>query len=848
MSTPKNSPLADAVGDFLSLGYHVVPIMPNQKRPGEYVAGRWKAMDSWQRYRLHKPTSFELGNWAKWPGANIGIVLGSPTGDGTVLIAIDLDMRDPAQVAKVVAALPKTPMSKTGAKGETLFFRASPDVKTRVFDKVLDDLDDKGRRKRERLADFLTGNQTRQTVAPPSQHPDGFAYRWLRGPVPSHQLPLFDDAALLKFEAAMRSLGWSSDPQASAPAGVTRSTKPRPEPATANVVDFSASVHKQLNAAALSALDDWVPALDLYKCQKARNGYEAVATWRPSSTGQPDEKRKRNLSIQPNGIEDFGAAQKYSPIDLVICAKGLTFNAAYNWLRAYITPPNDTGVVLAFDPSRAPKSAGEEGRDPAPLEIDPSPISGDAIPPPVRSVDMAPAFFDADVGLVEWPDELCFVGGLVGQIAQWIADTASAPSPILSYGAALTIVGTVAGRQFQSPTGTGTHLYVIGAAPTGVGKDHPLKCISIALHDAGMSGLVGSPDFTADSAVMRTLLEQPASVSLMDEFGSFWKRINGKKSGTWETAITRALREAWGRSFALMRTKQYAGAGPSSQDIWWPALSIFGVTTPGELFAHLSAADVENGMVNRFLLLATGRRMTDRRSREDMKRAYFSRAAVNMKTPAPIVEGLQAIRDWQGVIMGPQFYWPSPARPTNPTIDCTIADDAAELLFSYRMWTMERSAEDEQFGRFYSRAAESAQRVALIHAIGRSATRAHRDKTPPQIEHADVEHAVRMIDWSLRTMWLRISAQEAPVTLRDTVQAIFRAIDRRGGQASRSELRQSLHGSARRELEEAIEELEEAGYIESVSTKESPKSKKVLTVYKILRRPSWAEARGAENG
>jgi len=848
MSAPKTSPLTDAVGDFLSLGYHVVPIMPNQKRPGEYVAGRWKAMDSWQRYRLHKPTPFELGNWAKWPDANIGIVLGSPTGDGTVLIAIDLDMRDRAQVAKVVAALPKTPMSKTGAKGETLFFRASPDVKTRVFDKVLDDLDDKGRRKRERLADFLTGNQTRQTVAPPSQHPDGFAYRWLRGPVPATDLPLFDDAALLKFEAAMRALGWSSDPQASAPAGVTRSAKPKPEPATANVIDFSSSVHKQLNAAALSALDDWVPELDLYKCQKARGGYEAVATWRPSSTGQPDEKRKRNLSIQPNGIEDFGAAQKYSPIDLVMCCKGLTFNEAYNWLRFYITPPNDTGVVLAFDPSRAPKSAGAGDRDPAPIEIDPSPISGDAIPPPVRSVDMAPAFFDADVGLVEWPDELCFGGGLVGQIAQWITDTASAPSPILSYGAALTMVGTVAGRQFQSPTGTGTHLYTIGAAPTGVGKDHPLKCISIALHDAGMSNLVGSPDFTADSAVMRTLLEQPASVSLMDEFGSFWKRINGKKSGTWETAITRALREAWGRSFALMRTKQYSGAGPSSQDIWWPALSIFGVTTPGELFAHLSAADVENGMVNRFLLLATGRRMTDRRTRDEMKKAYFSRAAVNMKTPQMIVEGLQAIRDWQGPIMGPQFYWPSPARPTNPTIDCTIADDAAELLFSYRMWAMERSAEDEQFGRFYSRAAESAQRVALIHAIGRSAMRAHRDKTPPQIEHADVEHAVRLIDWSLRTMWLRISAQEAPVTLRDTVQAIFRAIDRRGGQASRSELRQSLHGSARRELEEAIEELEEAGYIDSVSTRESPKSKKVLTVYKILRRPSWAETRGAENG
>ena len=809
------SPLAYAADDLVAFGYHVVPIMPREKRPGEYVDGSWKGMTNWERYRQQLPTPGELGNWNKWPDANVGIVLGSPTGDGTVLIAIDLDMRDPAQVAKVVAALPKTPMSKTGAKGETLFFRASPDVKTRVFDMVLDDLDDKGRRKRERLADFLTGNQTRQTVAPPSQHPDGFAYRWLRGPVPAHELPLFDDAAMKAFEAVMTSLGWSSDRQSSAPAGIVRSAKPKPEPSTANVIDYGASVHNQLNTAALAALDDWVPELDLYRCQKARSGYEAVATWRPSSTGQPDEKRKRNLSIQPNGIKDFGTETSYSPIDLVMCSRGLSFNEAYNWLRAYITPPNDTGVVLAYDPS----AKTEAPRDPESAGADTASMSGDnpedAMPAPLKTPDLAPSFFDDDADMVEWPDELCGGGGLVGQIAEWIMSTASAPCPILSYGAALTMVGTVAGRQFKGPTGTGTHLYIIGAAPTGVGKDHPLKCISIALHDAGMSGLIGSPDFTADSAVMRTLLEQPASVSLMDEFGSFWKRINGRKSGTWEIAITRALREAWGRSFAPMRTKQYAGAGPSSQDIWWPALSIFGVTTPGELFAHLSAADVENGMVNRFLLLATGRRMTDRRSREEMKRAYFSRAAVSMKTPQSIVDGLQAIRDWQGPIMGPQFYWPSPARPTNPTIDCTITDDAAELLFSYGHWIECQAREDESFGRFYSRGAESAQRVALIHAIGRASGPGYDKSKPPEIEYDDVHHAVRLVDWSLRRMWAAVSDHHQATSVDEVARRIVDALRRRGPMSHR-DLRRALGASAYSAFGDAVRYLQETEIIDVV--------------------------------
>ena len=807
------SPLAYAVGDFLSLGYHVVPIMPNQKRPGEYVAGRWKAMDSWQRYRLHKPTPFELGNWAKWPNANVGIVLGSPTGDGTVLIAIDLDMRDAAQVAKVVAALPKTPMSKTGAKGETLFFRASPDVKTRVFDKVLDDLDDKGRRKRERLADFLTGNQTRQTVAPPSQHPDGFAYRWLRGPVPAHQLPLFDDAALAKFEAAMRALGWSSDPQSSAPAGVVRSTKPKPDPAAANVVDFSASVHKQLNSAALSALDDWVPELDLYRCRKARNGYEAVATWRASSTGRPDEKRKLNLSIQPSGIKDFGTETSYSPIDLVMCAKGLSLKDAYEWLRSFITPLDETGVMLAFDPCAKTKAP----HDPESAGADTPSMSGDnpddVMPAPLKAPDLVPSFFDSDADMGEWPDDLCFPVGLVGQVAQWIDATAVSPCPLLAYGAALTLVGTVAGRQFKGPTGTGTHLYVIGAAPTGVGKDHPMQCVAIALNDANMSMLIGPPDYTADSAVLRHLLDHPLSVSLMDEFGSFWKRINGKKSGTWETAITRALREPWGRSFRLMRTKQYAGAGPASQDIWWPALSILGMTTPGEFFNALSATDIENGMANRLLVLATARRGENRRTRAEIKAAYFSGAQVTLSTPKHVVDGLKAIQNWQGEVIGPQFGWSATTRPDHPTVDCTIDDAAAELLFSYRQWISERTDEDDSFGNFYSRGAESAQRIAMIHAIGRASDPGFDKSKPPQIEYDDVHRAVRLVDWSLRRMWAAVADHHQATSVEEVARRIVDALRRRGPLSHR-DLRRALGASAYSAFGDAVRYLQETEIIE----------------------------------
>jgi putative DNA primase/helicase len=68
-----------------------------------------------------------------------------------------------------------------------------------------------------------------------------------------------------------------------------------------------------LNNLALRNLAAWVPDLNLYGSRRRvgrTNSYEAVATWRPSSTGRPLEQRKRNLQISDNrGIKDFGTGE-----------------------------------------------------------------------------------------------------------------------------------------------------------------------------------------------------------------------------------------------------------------------------------------------------------------------------------------------------------------------------------------------------------------------------------------------------------------------------------------------------------------------------------------------------------
>jgi hypothetical protein len=91
--------------------------------------------------------------------------------------------------------------------------------------------------------------------------------------------------------------------------------------------------HRVLNDAALANLDAWVPLLNLYRCRPTRGGYEAVAVWRPSSTGRPDEIRNLNLKVHHLGVNDFGdGPQKYTPLDLVAVARVCDLDAAFGWL------------------------------------------------------------------------------------------------------------------------------------------------------------------------------------------------------------------------------------------------------------------------------------------------------------------------------------------------------------------------------------------------------------------------------------------------------------------------------------------------------------------------------------
>jgi hypothetical protein len=235
----------------------------------------------------------------------------------------------------------------------------------------------------------------RQTVLPPTEHPDLMKpYRWGNGATPLNteleHIAFLRPDWLKRVEDVLACHGYQKEPE--------------PEPAR---VDDSSPFH-QLNQLALGDLTRWVPDLNLYKFRRGRGylNYEAVASWRPSSTGRPLEQRNPNLKISPKrGIVDFGTGKGYSPLDLVASARSCSLNEAFEWLAAKLgpdgSPPPIRERVVDFEEAAA-KTRGKE----APRQ--------DEAPRPQLRFRLVP-FSDMRPGLEQLylVDELVPVAGLV---------------------------------------------------------------------------------------------------------------------------------------------------------------------------------------------------------------------------------------------------------------------------------------------------------------------------------------------------------------------------------------------------------------------------------------------------
>jgi Bifunctional DNA primase/polymerase, N-terminal/Protein of unknown function (DUF3987) len=653
----------DQFGDrLIERGYAAIPIIPGSKKPGIYVAGLWVGLPNWQkRFNNGLPSPNERWRWGKG-NAGIGVV-----GGYRGLIAVDIDTDNAILRDAVMSVLPLSPVRKSGQKGETLFYYGPGIQSSKSWD-----ID------RRRVVDLI--GPGRQTVLPPTIHPDtGLPYRWCGlealDDLAPEDLPELPADIAERITAVLKPLGYRPEPTHNAGNGCD-GDKP----------------HRQLNNAAMANLAAWVPALNLYKCGHARGGYEAVATWRPSMTGQPVEKRKLNLKINPQGIRDFGTDKGYTPLDLVMAADGCDLDTAFRFLSerlnwgttdidlSGLTPPVEKGAQVS-QPVLEP-------------ELKPEPVSK----PKAEPKQEAPAPASDDL------ERFTHVPGLVGDIVDWITATARRPNRVLALGAAVTIVGTLIGRRVAGPTRSATHLYVVQSAGSGFGKQHILDSAMRLMTAAKAETHIGPSKFFSLSAVQRFLQSKPLSLCPQDEIGVFLESVTNRKASSHEKAVSQILRSLWGVSFSTVQTAQRATEAMSL--INCPAMSILGMSTPTEFHAAMQGENVSNGFLNRFLVLACRKRAADVDPQTDP-----------FIVPERLGDALHQIYLWSGPESLLQINEPTAAFVPDmlPWASKPASDAYLDLTRTVEQYS------DDNLGKvdYFARTAETAIRLATIRAAGR---------------------------------------------------------------------------------------------------------------------------------
>ncbi|MCB4767842.1 bifunctional DNA primase/polymerase [Ancylobacter sp. Lp-2] len=515
-------------------------------------------------------------------------------------------------------------------------------------------------------------------------HPDtGKPYEWEAASpleVALDDLPMIDgatvDGFLAEAEAVLAAVG---EP--------VKKAKLKAEP-----LNVGRTFWQQVNTAALGNLEAWVPTL--FPSARRESG---TGAWRVTSKdlGRAFEE---DVSIHPDGIQDFGTETSATATQLVIEYGGApTPRDAAFWLcdRMGIDP-------AALGWQHRPAAAVHFGTAPPPPSADNDDDEDAALPIPTASTS----------GL---PLELCYPPGAVGEFARWVASCARFPSPHLSLASALALTAGLIGRRYRGPTGLRSNLYLIALAESGFGKDITIRAAE-ALADSTPDGTRVSEHIFADKlrslpGLAGRLRKSPSCIAVIDEFGKFLALHTGKNVAPHREEIATALMELTGAP-----SGSWGGAEKASGNIKriiQPCLTIHGVSTPSTFWAALSSGNISEGLLGRLVLIDAG----------DGEPVKVRRPAGSLdNVPSELSAKVSALLGGSAGHLGAGPWHALSANPEAkpwPTITVEFAPGVEDLFeaFDDRMRAM-RTTLDPQYRPILNRVGENAARLALIVAVG----------------------------------------------------------------------------------------------------------------------------------
>lgn len=209
----------------------------------------------------------------------------------------------------------------------------------------------------------------------------------------------------------------------------------------------------------------------------------------------------------------------------------------------------------------------------------------------------------------EIPENILRCPGPVGELADYMTQTAIRPQPYLAVGASLALFGTLLGKRVRTTQDSRSNVMIVGVSGTASGKEHARLVIRKLLFKADLSQHNPGDEVTGSTAIERVMQSDNVADSrclfLFDEWGDMCHSILSKSSPSHQNAVMRTIMKFYSQANGIYFPKEFSREEDTIQPIEQPTLCIYGTTTPEAYFGSMKSTQILNGFLNRFVHLIT---------------------------------------------------------------------------------------------------------------------------------------------------------------------------------------------------------------------------------------------------
>lgn len=403
------------------------------------------------------------------------------------------------------------------------------------------------------------------------------------------------------------------------------------------------------------------------------------------------------------------------------------------------------------------------------------------------------------------PSKLHSVPGILGDFVDWYMSSAPAPHIEMAIQSALALGSVVLGRKYITTESNFTSLYFLTVAKSGTGKEYGKKAIEKILDAAGLDDLIGGSGYTSPGAVYSELRDRPTHITIVDEFGKYLQACSATGNSQLKEAVT-TLIESFGRLDGTLRPRAYSSMGLTEKQkgdverlkITAPAITLYGMTTPKQFYSAIGEADIEAGMLGRFLVVNSNAECGARK-----------RGQTKAAPPAGVVRWSQSMRDaGGGNLAGIEVHDVAPK-----SVEIEFTEEAYSALDSFEAEIVLRRRKLANSGMdvLLARSVEIAMRLAAIIACS---------KTSPQIDSESmqwgIDYSRHAFDGLVEAVGSQMTGSQFGARRQAMLEAIAFAEDR--GMTER-ELKRRFRSLTPKEHAEAARALIDSGEIALVEIK-----------------------------